>query len=332
MKKKIYIILGALLLIIISVLFINKKSNIHTIDIFKMDTYINIKIYSNDSKLANNALKQAENIYNQYHVFTDRYNAYDNIKNVYYINNNQDKDKTITLDPKLYHLLEYGISWYYKSNGIKNINLGNVIDVWAKYRDLGVGIPTEKELDNVGSTSIKDVILLGNNKIANNNPNIDLGSIAKGYATEVVGDYFKSIGINNFIINAGGNVLVGDHYSNDSYKIGITNPLDKNNIYSVVKGNNIAVVTSGSYERYYEHDGVIYGHIIDPNTLYPANKYLSVTVISDSSALSDSLSLILFVMDIEEGKKLLENYPGVEAIWYKNDETIIKTDGFSKYE
>lgn len=332
MKKRIFMVVGIVLLIIVAFLLFKQEPSVHTIDIYKMDTYINIKIYTNDLELANDALKQAENIYNQYHVFTDRFNAYDNIKNVYYINNNQDDVKEIALDPKLYQLLEYGKEWYYISNGIKNINLGNVIDVWKEYRDSGSGIPTDQELDNIGSTSINDIVLLGDNKIANNNPNIDLGSIAKGYATEVVGAYFKSIGINNYIINAGGNVLVGDHHSNDKYKIGITNPLDKNSIYSVVKGNNIAVVTSGNYERYYEYDGVKYGHIIDPNTLYPANKYLSVTVIANDSKLADSLSLVLFVMPLDEAREYLKTFDNVEAIWYNNDGTIVKSDGFYKYE
>jgi thiamine biosynthesis lipoprotein len=332
MKKGIYFLIVIPILIIISIFLYNQKDNIYQKDIFKMDTYINVKIYSDNKKIATDALKEIESIYNEYHMLTDRYNSYEGFNNVYYINSTTEKMYAITIDPKLYELLKYGKDWYYKSNGIKNINLGNLIDLWKKYRDLGTGIPTVEELNNVGSTSIEDIVLLPNNQIVNNHPNIDLGSIAKGYATQVVGEYLKSIGLTKFIINAGGNVLVGDHYADSSYNIGITDPLNKSNIFSVVKGINIAVVTSGAYERFYEYNGVKYGHIIDPNTLYPANNFASVTVVCDSSTLGDSLSLILFVMPLEDGKKFISTFDNVEAIWYNNDGSIVKSDGFNKYE
>lgn len=308
------------------------KYQTYSRNLFYMDTYISVKVYAIDSVKANKALDEAESIYKIYHELTDRFTPYDNINNIYYLHHNQDKIANIKLDPKLYELIKYGITWYDKSNGIKNINLGNVIDVWKKYRDAASGVPTLNELQNAGSTNIKDIALLPNNEILNNHSNIDLGSIAKGYATQVVGDYFKSVGLTKYLINAGGNVLVGDHYNNGTYKIGIQDPTKPGEVYRIVKGNNLAVVTSGGYLRYYEYKGIIYNHIIDPETLFPADKYQSVTVVCHSSTLGDSLSLVLFVMDIDAGKEYIKQFPNVEAIWYTKDNKIIKSSGFDKYE
>jgi FAD:protein FMN transferase len=301
-------------------------------NLFYMDTYINVKIFTKDSKLAEQALKEIDNIYRDYHQLSDRYNSYPDIKNVYYINNTNDKSKSILLDQRLYDLIKYGKSWYYESDGIKNINIGNVVDVWKEYRANKSGVPTYEELLNAGSINIEDIVLEDNNYILNNIPNIDLGSVAKGYATKEVGKYLESVNINKFIINAGGNVLVGDHYNNDYYKIGVQNPEDGNSIYQVVKGNNIAVVTSGGYERYYTYNGIEYNHIINPKTLFPANNFKSVTVVTDDSAKADGLSLILFVLPLTEGQEFIKKYDNVEAVWYLTDGTVVKSEGFNKYE
>lgn len=327
--KKVNIFITLIILTIISFFVFYKEDKMYEKNYFYMDTYINVKIYTKNEEKALEALKEIDNIYSEYHQLSDRYNEYEGINNVYSINNSV--QGSLLIDKKLYNLIEYGKSWHEKSNGIKNINIGNVIDIWREYKEKNLGIPTYELLSSV-EININNVELLDNNYIKTSNINLDLGSVAKGYATQIVGDYLKSININKFLINAGGNVLVGDHYANNKYKIGIQNPEDGVSVYQVVKANNVAVVTSGGYERFFEYEGVKYNHIIDPNTLFPATKYKSVTVITNNSALADGISLVLFVLDIEDGKDFLKQFDNVEAVWYINENNIIKTDGFSKYE
>ncbi|NLL44575.1 MAG: FAD:protein FMN transferase [Mollicutes bacterium] len=330
--KGYFLLLIITILLIIMIITSDKQLNEYSHNLFYMDTYINVKVYSNNKIKAKKVLNEVEKIYEKYHQLTDRYHAYDNIKNIYYINNNTDNIETITIEKELYDIIKYGIDFYEKSNGLLNINIGNVIDVWKKYRESKNGVPTYEELKSSGSINVSDIVLLDNNQILNNHPNIDLGAIAKGYVTQIVGNYLKEQGFNKFLIYAGGNVLVGDHYKNDVYKIGIENPTKSGDIYKIVKSNNMAVVTSGGYERFYEYEGNIYHHIIDPNTLMPPNYMKSVTVITNDSALGDALSTTLFLMSIEEGKEYIKQFNNVEAIWYTNDNTIIKSDGFDKYE
>lgn len=334
MKK--YSIILLLTLIILSALSIINNSQINQLKIYEsnlfyMDTYINIKIWHNNNQEATQILSEIDQIYNHYHQLSDRYNPYPNRINLYTIANNTSQEEYLTIEQDLYDLLVYGKEWYQKSKGLLNINLGNVIDVWKKYREADFGIPTIEELQNSGSTNIEEIVL-ANNTIKNTHPNIDLGSISKGYATKKVGEYLQAKNIKHYLINAGGNVLVGEKYPNKKFNIGIENPNPEGGIFKTIQGNNIAVITSGGYERNYIYNNTLYHHIINPNTYMPENHMKSVTVITQDSSLGDALSTILFLMTIEEGQAYLKSFPNVQAIWYTNDDQIITTKGISKYE
>ena len=330
-NKKTILILILFFVILIFILYNSFKSRIYERNYSYFDTYINVKIYSNSSKKANEALDEIDKIYSEYHKLTDRYNSYQGITNLYTINNNVLNEEYLKIDKKLYELIEYGINMYKWSNGKVDISMGNVIDIWKGYREAGISIPTIEELKYVNYNNINE-IELKDNKIKNNNLNIDLGSISKGFATKKVGEYLESIGLKKYLINAGGNVLTGESYKKDKYKIGLENPNNQNDIYKIIKVENEAVVTSGGYLRYYEYNGTKYHHIIDPDTLFPANNVKSVTIITKDSAYADFLSTYLFLLSLEDGKKYVDELDNVEAIWYLNDDTTVTSKGFSKYE
>ena len=324
-----------LILLIMCIFLLSGCNNqVYTKNLFYMDTFINVKIYSSDKKKALDALSYIDQMYNDYDMLADRYKSHDGVINIKYINE-MDINQEIKIDNRLYEMIEYSKSFHAKTNGLFNIALGNVIDVWSEYRNGNkTGVPTTEELLKSGSTSIDDLSLLGNDTIMKKGDvSLDLGAIAKGYVTELAGEYLEGIGLNKYLITAGtSSVKVGEHYRNDKYKIGLTDPLDTSNLYKTVKGNNISVTTSGSYDRYYEYDGVKYHHIINPNTFFPSNNSLAVTVITDDAALGEVLSTTLFLMSVDEGKKYISDMEGVEAIWYEMDGGITLTDGMSNYE
>jgi thiamine biosynthesis lipoprotein len=329
--KKILCLLSLLLL----VSGCDSKIKEYSENLLYMDTYINIKVYSDDEGLAKKGLDEADKMFNDYDKLSDRYKEYDNLTNINYINNKLTVNQSIKIDDRLYKILEYSKSYYEKSNKLFNIALGNVIDVWAKYRNHEKsGIPSEDELKNSGSVDISALVLEGNDTIKKtSNISLDLGAIAKGYATEVIGDYFDSIGLHKYLITAGtSSVKAGDHYNGDRYKIGLTDPLKTDELYKVIKVKNKSITTSGSYERYYEYDGKTYSHIIDPISLYPPDYMLSVTVITDDAALGEILSTTLFLMPIDKGLEYIKNFDGVEALWYGLDGKVTASLGMSKYE
>lgn len=315
-------------IIVVSNTYLKKRE--YSKKFFYMDTYIYVKIYSNNSKKAEKILNEVEDIYKEYHKLTDRYKSYNNVKNIYYIKNNKSNDEYIEIDKKLYDVIEYGLKYKEKTNGLIDIEMGNVIDVWKSYRDMLGGLPSDSEL-KLANLNKKEIVLK-NNKILNNHPNIDLGVIAKGYTTQIVGEYLEKKHIKEYLINAGGNVLVGKNINKKEYTIGIENPDVENDIFDIVKCHNMAVVTSGGYQRYYEYNGKRYSHIISPKTLYPTNYMKSVTVITKNSAYADILSTYLYLLPIEDGIKYVDKIKGVEAIWYTNDGKIKYSSNAKKYE
>lgn len=331
MKKYIKYLLSLaiiILIIIIGIYVYSNKLKVYSKNFFYMDTYINVKLYTKSQNDADNMFKKVNEIYQKYQNLTDAYNADSDIS---YINNNDSNLDELELDKDLYSMIELALSWYEKSDKKFNINMGSVIKIWKYYRDNKTGIPTIDELNNAYN-SINDIVLLGNNKIKNNHPSIDLGGISKGYASEEVAKMLKKNGMDSFIINAGGNVVVGKAHNKEKYSIGIESPEKDKDVYQVVKGNNISVVTSGSYERFYEYNGVKYHHIIDPDALFPASNCLSVTVIANDSALADILSTTLFLLPIDKGLAIVDSMDDVEAIYYIDSDNIIKSKGFNKYE
>ena len=288
---------------------------------FAMDTYINIRVYSKQEEAK--ILKEAEELFMYYHRLTDRYNSYEDVINVYDINNM--KDDYLVLDEELAYLVDFGLRYYEKSNGLFDIAMGDLIDVWKKHINEYDFLPDVEILKQVEKTEIMMVY----NKIYSG-VNIDLGGIAKGYAVLKVGELLENNGYDKFIINAGGQVLLGESYRRDLYKVGIKHPLESGNLL-VVSGENMNVSTSGSYERFFTIEEVNYHHIINPHTLFPADYFLSVSVISEDSLLADVLTTVLFLMPLEEGMAFLENYPA-EAVWYTKDEEIIRSEGFHQYE
>ncbi len=282
-------------------------------NLFYMDTVINIKIYSNNKRKVEQAFQEIENLYQKYEQITNFYDENSELSKL-----NQDINTNIS--DELWQLIKIGADWYDKSNGLLNINIGNLTKLWHDFRE------NPQELPDVSDIKINN-LNIDNNKITNEKVSIDLGSIAKGYVTELAGNYLENNGLEYYIINAGGNVKVGKSHKG-YYNIGIASPINQNETFEIIKGENISVVTSGGYERFIEYDGNLYHHIIDPNTKYPANFVKSVTVIGKDSKTCDALSTILFLMDVEAGKEFIKDYD-VDVIWFTNDNEIIKSDGFS---
>lgn len=164
---------------------------------------------------------------------------------------------------------------------------------------------------------------------------IDLGACVKGYAAGKAIDAFQNMGIENAMINLGGNIgVIGSSKNNiingtKGWNIGIKNPFDTEDILGYVNISEGVIAVSGDYERYFEKDGEIYHHILDSKTGYPAKSGIkSVAVISRDGFLADALSTALFVMGKEEAQKLYES--GIydfEAIFCESDGTVSVTDG-----
>lgn len=327
--KKILIVILLLVLVSLILLFIDKSSyKDYTRNYFYFDTYINVKVNTVKSEREmNDIFNDIDYLYDSYHKLTDAFDSYDGIVNVYYLNNNLNNNENIEIDTRLANIIKLGIDFYDITDGLFNVAAGNLTIKWKEFIDSCNTLPSTEEL-NV-NTNINDIKLDGNNYSKSNDVKLDLGGIAKGYVTELVGRYLEENDIHSYIINAGGNVMVGKAYNKDTFLVGITSPDNKDDMFTKVKVNNLSIVTSGSYQRYCTLDGINYNHIINPITKYPSNYMKSVTVVGKSSILADIYSTYLFLLPVEDGLKIVNNNPDIEAIWYVDKDNIVRSDNFN---
>lgn len=171
---------------------------------------------------------------------------------------------------------------------------------------------------------------------------INLGAAAKGYIADNLVNILSANGVSSAMINLGGNAYaMGKKPTGENWKIGIQSPADENKLVGIITAENLAVITSGDYQRYFEKDGIRYHHIFDPKTGYPANSGLrAVTVICENALLADALSTAAFVAGLEDGIELLKEY-NAQGIFITDDtvyfskslENIFKQTDFSyKYK
>ena len=157
---------------------------------------------------------------------------------------------------------------------------------------------------------------------------IDLGSVAKGYAGQLAAQMLREHGVQSALLNLGGNVqTVGTKPDGSPWQIGIKDPQGEDAMM-VLSVEDQAVVTSGGYERYFEQDGQTYWHIMDPKTGYPAeNGLISVTIVGDDGMLCDGLSTSLFVMGLEKAADFWGKSNDFEAVFVTDDGTVYITEG-----
>ena len=228
--------------------------------------------------------------------------------------------KSLTVSTMLLDAIHFGIKVNEVTFGNCNIAMGAVLEEWHKARENGVLPDFEVLEDKAKYTNIENIEISGNTvTLLDENMSLDFGAIAKGYVADLLKESLKGY---NMIINLGGNVLVLGDKDGSGWKVGVQDPENENALSKTLTIKDTSLVTSGVYQRYFEYEGKRYHHIISPDTLYPSDNYLSVTVLYESSAWADALSTALFNMSIEEGKEILENFDDIGVMWIKNDGNI----------
>ena len=184
-----------------------------------------------------------------------------------------------------------------------------------------------------GCTNFEQLEKISNN--AKNNAKIDLGAIAKGYIADKVAEFLESKGVTSAVVDLGGNIVVigekGESIDNPvgtEFKVGIADP-NSEGLLGLLECKDKTVVTSGTYERYFELDGKRYHHVLDTKTGYPADTdLLAVTIVADKghSVDCDGLSTSCLALGKEKGLKLIQGLDGVQAIFIDKDGKVTKSD------
>ena len=279
----------------------------------------------------------------RYHKLYDIYNLYGSENNLKTINNNAGI-APVEVDKEIIDLLKFSIDLYEKTDGEINIAMGKVLKIWHDYRTAGINDASQAELPPMEMLQaasehcdINDIIIdeeASTVYLADPEMSLDVGSVGKGYAVQKVAEYAREQGFDNLVINCGGNVIsIGPKADNTDWIFGIQNPdLEaENDLLKRVAITDKCLVTSGDYQRYYTVDGVEYCHIIDPDTLMPAEYFRAVSIICNDSGLADALSTALFNMPYEDGLELINSIDNAEAIWVYEDGTIKYSENFEDY-
>ena len=296
------------------------------------DTVTNIVGYAASEEEFDNTKNYIFSELEKYHRLYDIYNSYDGIANIKTINESR---SPVKVDGDIINLIEYGKNIYSLTDGKTNIAMGAVLSIWHDCREDGTHLPEMSELISASEHCNPDDIVIdkasGTVFLSDEEMSIDVGALAKGCAAEMVAASLRKKGISGYLISIGGNVCaVGAKPDGKQWTVGIEDPFG-DGFCETVGVCDVSVVTSGSYQRYFELDGVRYHHIIDPDTLFPENRFVSVTVISGNSALADALSTALFNMNIEQGKALVASLEDTHAMWLTADGEKLCSDGFKEF-
>lgn len=226
-------------------------------------------------------------------------------------------------------LIRQAVSISDRTEGAFDITIAPVMDAWGFFNQ-NYRVPSDDELSaalsHVGTDGIR---INGNEAELLPGVQIDLGGIAKGYAADKAEDILRRSGVSSAIISLGGNIsVIGSKPDGSDWTVAIKSPFKENEYIGKLSVSDCSVVTSGGYERYFEQDGKVYHHIIDPATGYPAESGLaSATVVCESGTLADALSTTLFVMGREKAEEFYNKYGGFEYILAEENGEITVSPG-----
>jgi len=284
---------------------------------FLMDTLVRLRIHDEQPQQildeTFNKLRYLENIFSKTITESD----------VSKINSNAGQ-KAVEVSDDTYKLLEEFYQFAEKTNGVFDPTIGPLVSLW------GIGtedqqVPTEEEIQNtLKKVDYRKLELRDDNKVflKEEGMSIDLGAIAKGFAADYVLNYFNEKDVDSAFINMGGNVSVHRDKTDDTlWSIGIQDPdQTRGSIIAAVEGEDMSVVTSGNYERYFTKDGIRYHHILNPETGYPAREgIISSTVISNNSSYADALSTSFYILGIEKSFEIAKSMEDINIVLVTED-------------
>lgn len=292
------------------------------------DTVITITLYGNASK-ANKRLKETFKQAEYYENLLSNTVKGSDISKINNANGQYVKVHKDTLEA-----LEVAVKYSEQSDGVFDLTVGDLSDLWDFKNNTGT-VPDRQALNQaLEHIDYRNVEINGDRvRLKDPDAKIDLGGIAKGFIADKMKAKLEKMGAKSGIINLGGNVLlIGKRPDKTAYTVGVQRPFsDDGTALFTIKACDTSVVTSGTYQRYFEKNGRIYHHILNLQTGYPYNNGLdSVTIITKQSTEADALSTTVFCMGLDKGLAYVNSLNGVEAVFVKTDGTIVKSDNVDK--
>ncbi len=240
------------------------------------------------------------------------------------INNNED----VELDIHFTRVFDIANMVSKDTQGAFDITVAPLVNAWG-FGFKTKQMPGQQQVDSLLQLVGYQKVKLQNGKVIKENSNtmLDCSAIAKGYGVDAVANMLKEKGVENFMVEIGGEVVTkGINAKKAAWRIGIIEPTDdslsiENEIKDILEVQNMAMATSGNYRKFYVKDGKKYAHTIDPKTGYPVqHNILSATVLGPTCTICDAYATSFMVMGLDEAKKVLYRHPELMAyLIYNND-------------
>ncbi|RUT78199.1 FAD:protein FMN transferase [Ancylomarina longa] len=235
--------------------------------------------------------------------------------------------KPVKVDRELFNLIRRSIKISDLTHGAFDISYASMDKIW-KFDGSMKKMPDSASIrSSVAKINYKNIILNDSETtvfLKEKGMKIGFGGIGKGYAANKALEIMSKMGLVGALVNASGDLISwGKDEGQKNWKIGISNPKQKDKIFSWLSIGETAVVTSGNYEKYVRFKGIRYSHIIDPRTGYPVRGLNSVTIICPNAELADALATSVFVLGKQKGLELINHLNGVECILVTDDQKMI---------
>ncbi|MEM2300027.1 MAG: FAD:protein FMN transferase [Candidatus Hadarchaeales archaeon] len=286
-----------------------------------MDTYATITVCHENLKLARIAVDAA---FREISRIDSLMSEFDPKSEIYSLNNSGD---WVSLSQETIFVLSKAKEYSKISGGCFDITVKPLVDLWMKKTRETGRMPSQDELENVLKFVDWSAVLLTENagKLAKEGMKVTLGGIAKGYAVDRACEVLSSYGVENFLVDIGGDMRAFGRKGTERWKIGVQDPRNPTKLVEILEIENAAVATSGDYQRFFFLSGKRIHHIVDPRTGYPADLSMSVTVIASTCLDADALSTAVFVMGPENGAALIRNL-SLSALIVSSSGEILKVN------
>jgi thiamine biosynthesis lipoprotein len=222
-------------------------------------------------------------------------------------------EKSLEVSAATRQVIEASLTLFEQSNGAFDATVGPLVNLWGfGPNKKAIKVPSAELIAEKQKIVGSQYLSVNGNTISKAIPElyVDLSAIAKGYGVDVIAAYLQEMGINNYLVDIGGELrLKGQKPQNTPWIVAIERPAEKQSVQRIINVGDNAIATSGNYRNYFESDGVRYSHSIDPRTGKPiSHKLVSVTVINKSSMLADSLATAITVLGPESGLAFAKKY------------------------
>tara|TARA_Y100001970_G_scaffold42776_1_gene53279 strand:- start:63149 stop:64147 length:999 start_codon:yes stop_codon:yes gene_type:complete len=318
-------------LLILSIFFFtcSKKSNKTIISGNTMGTTYSVTIID----FVHNKDNFQSSINNQLKSVNQKFSTYINNSEISLIN--RAGTEIITISNEFKYVLNKALYYCMLVKGNYDITVGPLVDLWG-FKTPPKKMPSYDEIVSVLNYVGYEKIYLNNNYLVkgNKNINIDLNSIAKGYAVDQISEFLNEKGYSNYLVEIGGELRSQKDDSYDDWIVGIQNPVS-NSIIKKIKLNNLSLATSGTYNNFFELEGVTYSHILNPNTGYPYRyQTVSTTVLAEKCIDADAYATLSMTMEPDDIIDLVNQKNDVEAYIIEVDKNnkIVEymSEGFKK--